>query len=231
MALGRRGGQRAPQWGRQGADLGGGGTVPSQGERAGRGPRGPDHCRGEVARGTGARGLVGGGRRRGRGPHSVPVQPERSGGRGVRACARGSLPGPRRGRPAAVGHPARREAECGGQSKWARGLARGDPGLGTRLRRSSLSAPDPVLLPEPGLRLPAPPPPPRLRRARLPGAPRSPSHHAIGASPPSPPKTAFVVLSLLNRVRRELWRASRDASPGEVRGESCREEARTPGWD
>lgn len=135
---------------RKGADLGGGGTVPSQGERAGRGPRGPDHCRREVARGIGARGLVGGGRRRGAGHTPSRCSPERSGGRGVRACARGSLPGPRRGRPASVDHPARREAECGGSSKWARGLALGDPGLGTRLRSSSLSAPDPVLLPEPG---------------------------------------------------------------------------------
>ena len=44
----------------------GGGTVPSRGDVAGGGPRGPpDHCRREVAGGRGARGPAGGGRRRG----------------------------------------------------------------------------------------------------------------------------------------------------------------------
>lgn len=58
--------------GREEADLRGGGTVPSQGERAGSDPKGPDHCHRRLVGRIGARGPVGSG---GSESHSVPAQP------------------------------------------------------------------------------------------------------------------------------------------------------------
>lgn len=97
---------------------------------------------------------------------------------------------------------------------------------------AALCSPPPTRSPSgtQAFRLPAPPPPPRLRRARLPCAPPLPSLHPNGASPSSSPKRPVMVVSLLNSIKRVLFRTSRDASPGRVRGEeSCREKARTPG--
>lgn len=58
--------------GRQGADLGNGWTILSQGELARRDPWRLDHCRREIAQGIGGWGPIGSG---GHGSHSVPAQP------------------------------------------------------------------------------------------------------------------------------------------------------------
>lgn len=217
--------------GREGADFGGGETVPSQGERAGRDPRGPGRCRREVPRSVGARGLVGGGRQGARVTLRPGAARRGAAARAVGAEWEGIVSGSQARTPCFGGPP----GSPRGSVRWVKRMG----------SRSGSGAPGPghpapqlfALRPPPrspsgtqACRLPAPPPPPRLRRARLPGAPLLLSLHPNGASPSSPPKRPVMVVSLLNSIKRVLFHTSRDASPGHVRGEeSCREKARTPG--
>lgn len=175
--------------GRGRADSGGGGAVPSLGERAGRDPRGPDHRRREVARGIGARGLVGGGRRRGPGSHSARAQPREERPVGSELCGRGSFPGPRRGRPAAVGHRLAWRLSAVGKASGLEGLLWGTRALEPGSAALCSPPPTPFSFRNPGLPSSCSPPPPRLRRVGLPGAPPLPSHLANGASPSSHQKT------------------------------------------
>ena len=189
--------------------LGCGGTVRNQGERAGRDLRGLNHCRRELAQGTGARGPDGGRRRRGS-PGIAGLQDLRPLAAQSRAAAvgegsvwEGILRAARNGRLASVCRPAHLEA----------GMRQGKPGglefcsLGPRLWLPGSGAlgslpPCPILFPEnrPSIfLLPGPPSHPSLPCSTL-----LPSGHASSTSP-SPLAKNTVLLNSDLVQGKEQW--------------------------